>query len=105
MPRNSSFESDFNYDYQVSFQPEDIARGTAVYNYRETRPPASEMQGVSVFAKDASGVVFHTYSAYARGVEGLNAAYQILDLVPKGRDEDGLSYPMAWVKHRDQYAR
>ena len=62
-----------------------------------------EMQGISVFFKDAEGNVFHTYSCYARGVDMLNNAYHYLDLVPKGRDEAGLAWPMAWVRLRDEY--
>lgn len=56
-----------------------------------------------MFYKDASGAVFHTYSCYARGIDMLNAAYQFLDLVPKGRDEEGLDSRQAWVRHHDKY--
>jgi len=58
---------------------------------------------VSVFIKGADGQIFHTYSCYARGLDMLNGAYHLLDLVPKGRDEQGLPYPMAWVRRHDQY--
>ena len=97
----SSFHNDFNRDYHVSFTPEEQA--TASYNYQPGGFGSTEAPGVSVFAKDHSGAIFHTYSCYARGLDALNAAYQLLDLVPKGRDEFGLPYPMAWVRHRDRY--
>ena len=61
------------------------------------------MPGLSVFVKDASGAVFHTYSTYARGLDALNGTYQLLDLTPKGRQEEGLPWPMAWVRHKDRY--
>ena len=93
----SSGGSEFNYDYNVSFRPDDLAGGTAVYNYQPTAMQMADLPGVSVFFKDDSGTVFHTYSAYSRGIDMLNTAYNYLDLVPKGRDEDGLS-PRAHVK-------
>ncbi len=102
-PWVSSHGSDFNFDYQVSFTPEQIAAGKAVYNY-EVRPNTmSELVGISVFAKNERGEVFHTYSCYSRGVDMLNGAYHYLDLVPKGRDEDGLKFTMEWVRRHDQY--
>ncbi|MGK9169587.1 DUF899 domain-containing protein [Inquilinus limosus] len=98
-----SFGSDFNFDYQVSFTPEQIAEGKALYNY-EIRPnKISEQVGISVFYQNRSGEVFHTYSCYQRGVEMVNGAYHFLDLVPKGRDEDGLNFTMEWVRRHDQY--
>ena len=99
----SSFGSDFNYDFDVSFRPEDLAKGPVASPVRTEPVTIDEQVGVSVFAKDASGAIFHTYSTYNRGVDPLNAAYQYLDLVPKGRAEDGLPYPMAWLRHRDRY--
>ena len=99
----SSFGTDFNRDYQVTFTPDEMKKGETYYNYRVTKFPADEAPGVSVFAKDASGQVFHTYSCYARGLDMLNAAYHYLDLVPKGRDEDALPYNMSWVRHHDRY--
>jgi predicted dithiol-disulfide oxidoreductase (DUF899 family) len=104
-PWFSSHGSDFNFDYQVSLRPEDFAAGKGSYNYAPVTSQFEERPGVSVFYKDASGAVFHTYSCYARGLDMLNVAYQYLDLVPKGRDEAGLPYPMAWVRYRDQYGR
>lgn len=101
----SSNETDFNFDYRVSFRPEELAAGKAVYNYQALKQSEEEWPGISVFYKDESGAVFHTYSAFGRGIEGVNGAYQWLDLVPKGRDEDGLEFSMSWVKLHDEYAR
>ncbi|MGQ0677117.1 MAG: DUF899 domain-containing protein [Rhodospirillales bacterium] len=101
----SSAGNDFNYDYHVSFAPEQPANGNAEYNYGPRTGNMPELPGLSVFYKDAKGAVFHTYSCYARGLDMLNAAYQFLDLVPKGRDEADLPYTMAWVRHRDSYAK
>jgi len=99
----SSANSEFNYDYHVSFRPEDSARGTALYNYARYEKSMTDLPGFSVFLKDEAGDIFHTYSTYARGLDPMNAAYQLLDLVPKGRDEAGLPHPMAWVKLHDMY--
>jgi predicted dithiol-disulfide oxidoreductase (DUF899 family) len=102
-PWVSSYGSDFNFDYHVSFTPEEIAAGKAYYNYAVRPMTASDEQGVSVFCKNASGEVFHTYSCHGRGIDMLNGAYQYLDLVPKGRDEDGFDFGMEWVRRHDQY--
>jgi predicted dithiol-disulfide oxidoreductase (DUF899 family) len=102
-PWVSSGGSDFNFDYHVTFTPDEIAAGKGYYNYKSPQIGASDEVGVSVFAKDESGEVFHTYSCYGRGTEMLNGAYHYLDLVPKGRDEDGLDFSMAWVHRHDQY--
>ena len=99
----SSSGSDFNFDYQASFRPEELAKGRAFYNFTIQNPGISDREGVSVFYKGAGGAVFHTYSAYARGIDALNTAYQYLDLVPKGRDEDGHSFKQFWVKRHDEY--
>jgi predicted dithiol-disulfide oxidoreductase (DUF899 family) len=99
----SSFQSDFNYDYHVSFRPEEIASGAVEYNYVTSPMTMTDREGVSVFHKDGNGTIFHTYSSYARGIDMLNGAYHFLDLVPKGRDEDGLSFTQAWVRHHDRY--
>jgi predicted dithiol-disulfide oxidoreductase (DUF899 family) len=99
----SSLRSDFNHDYQASFTPEQLRSGTALYNFSRTDPGTTDREGASVFYKDASGAVFHTYSCYARGIDMLNGAYHFLDLVPKGRDEEGLDSPQAWVRHHDRY--
>jgi len=99
----SSFGNDFNFDYQVSATPEEKATGTATYNYEVTTFPSDERPGASVFYKNAAGQVFHTYSSYGRGLDILIGAYNFLDLAPKGRDEQGLAYGMAWVRHHDKY--
>jgi predicted dithiol-disulfide oxidoreductase (DUF899 family) len=101
----SSAGSDFNFDFQVSFTPEALASGAATYNYAPIERGYEEMPGISVFARDDAGTVFHTYSCYARGLDMMNTAYHYLDLVPRGRDESGLPYTMSWVKIRDEYAR
>ena len=102
-PWVSSEESDFNFDYQVSFTPQQIAEGKAYYNYKVQTKSISDEVGISVFCRNEAGEVFHTYSCYSRGVDMLNGAYHYLDLVPKGRDEDGFDFPMAWVRRHDQY--
>jgi predicted dithiol-disulfide oxidoreductase (DUF899 family) len=100
----SSADSDFNFDYKVSFRPADIARGTAVYNYKPHERARTDMPGFSVFFRDGAEI-YYTYSTFARGLDSMNAAYQLLDLVPKGRDEADLPFPMAWVKLHDQYVQ
>jgi predicted dithiol-disulfide oxidoreductase (DUF899 family) len=99
----SGANGDFNYDYQASFRDEDMDRGTATYNYERYPDRMPDKPGFSVFFKDATGTIFHTYSTYARGIDPMNVAFQLLDLVPKGRDEQGLPHPMSWVRLRDQY--
>jgi predicted dithiol-disulfide oxidoreductase (DUF899 family) len=99
----SSFGSDFNHDYQVSASPEEKASGTAMYNYEMTTFPSEERPGASAFLKNEAGEVFHTYSTYGRGLDILIGAYNFLDLAPKGRDEAGLAWSMAWVRHHDRY--
>ncbi len=101
----SSVGSDFNFDFGVSFTPEEIAAERILYNYTLHKSLGSEMPGISVFFKDRSGAVFHTYSCYARGLDMLNTAYHYLDLTPKGRDEAGLPHTMSWVRIRDEYGR
>ncbi len=101
----SSNGSDFNFDYHVSFSPEERAKGKVKYNYTEMEFPSEEGPGLSVFYKSEKGEIFHTYSAYARGLDILVGTYNFLDLVPKGRDEDGLAHTMAWVRHHDRYAQ
>jgi predicted dithiol-disulfide oxidoreductase (DUF899 family) len=99
----SSFQNDFNFDYQASFTPEELQRGAAFYNFAMGNPGMPDREGTSVFYKDGSGAIFHTYSCYARGIDMMNATYHYLDLVPKGRDEDGPEGPQAWVRHHDRY--
>jgi len=102
----SSFGSDFNHDYQVSVTPQEKASGKVLYNYELIdKFPSEERPGASAFYKDAAGAVFHTYSTYGRGLDILIGAYNFLDLAPKGRDEEGLAWSMAWVRHHDRYER
>lgn len=98
----SAFANDFNRDYGVYFTTEELA-GEVNYNYHKVRFGSEEAPGLSVFYKDAAGEIFHTYSAYARGLETLIGTYHFLDTVPKGRDEDGLAFSMSWVRHHDKY--
>ena len=105
-PWVSSFGNDFNFDYHVSFSKDELAKGKIYYNYdviEDTQYQNDELPGASVFYKNASGTVFHTYSAYARGLDILVGTYNFLDLVPKGRDEDELPWTMAWVRRHDEY--
>lgn len=103
-PWVSSFGSDFNYDFHVSFTPQQRAAGEVDYNYTMQEFPSDEAPGVSVFYRDAStGDVFHTYSVYARGLDPLVGTYTLLDMVPRGRDEDHLKFSMEWVRHHDRY--
>ena len=99
-PWYSSGDGDFNFDYGASFAPEDEQKEGA-YNYTHTANNP-DREGVSVFFKDENGDVFHTYSAYARGIDLLNAAYNYLDIVPKGRNEEG-PHKQSWVRRRDEY--
>ncbi len=100
----SSSGSDFNFDYHVSFSKDDKAKGKVYYNYEMMDFPSEEAPGTSVFYRNQSGEIFHTYSSYARGLDILVGTYNYLDLTPKGRDEDGLPHSMAWVRHHDRYA-
>lgn len=99
----SAHDTDFNIDFNVSFCPDEVGQGEVVYNYTKQQVPNDELPGISVFAKGADGAVYHTYSTYGRGVEVVMTAYRLLDLVPKGRDEAGLEYGMAWVRYHDRY--
>lgn len=99
----SSGQSDFNYDFGVSFDPKAAKSGEACYNYATGVRVGEEMPGVSVFHKNENGEIYHTYSAYSRGIDLLNGAYNYIDLTPKGRDEEGLKDPMAWLRRHDQY--
>jgi len=100
----SSFGNDFNRDYHVSFTKEEMAKSKVHYNYDMVEFGSEEAPGASVFYKNVTGDIFHTYSAYARGLDILVGAYNYLDLAPKGRDEDGLAFSMSWVRHHDKYA-
>jgi len=102
-PWVSSYGNKFNADFHVSFTKEEMARGKVDYNYTEQEFPSEEAPGLSVFYKNAKGEVFHTYSSFGRGLDALIGTYTILDLVPKGRDEDQLEFSMAWVRYHDRY--
>ncbi len=99
----SSAPGTFSNDYHVWYTPEQIAAGEVAYNFQPGLHYGEHAPGVSVFARDADGAIYHTYSCYARGLDSLNGCYQLLDLVPKGRDESELPMPMAWVRHHDRY--
>ena len=98
----SSFGSHFNFDFDVSYTPEDLIGGGAHHNYTK-RPSSPEHAGLSVFFRDADGAIYHTYSCYSRGLELLNGAYNVLDLAPKGRDEADLPNNIAWLERHDEY--
>jgi predicted dithiol-disulfide oxidoreductase (DUF899 family) len=99
----SSSGNDFNFDYHVSFSKDEKAKGKVYYNYEMMDFPSEEAPGASVFYKNDAGEIFHTYSSYARGLDILIGTYNFLYFTPKGRDEDGLSHSMAWVRHHDRY--
>lgn len=99
----SSHGSDFNFDFHVSFSPEQVAAGRTYYNYREDAVPSEELSGFSVFARDAAGSVHHTYSAFGRGAEEVLSTYMLLDLTPKGRNETKAGNLTDWVRHHDRY--
>ena len=99
----SSFGTDFNFDYRVSFTADELEKKAPVYNFKTIRPGMPEREGASVFYKDPAGRVFHTYSTYARGIDMLNTAYHYLDLAPKGRDEGDRN--QFWVRRHDEYQR
>lgn len=98
----SSGESDFNQDFNVTFSPYEVEQKSGDYNFGKA-PHGTELPGLSVFKADDSGTIYHTYSTYGRGLEDFMGVYRLLDVVPKGRDEDDLNYGMEWVKHRDSY--
>ena len=101
----SSYDSDFNFDFDVSFTPEELDKKEAFYNYNLQDTNSPEREGVSVFYKDPASQVFHTYSAYARGIDMLNVAYHYLDLIPKGRDEEDHEFRQFWVRRHDEYSK
>jgi predicted dithiol-disulfide oxidoreductase (DUF899 family) len=99
----SSHGTDFNYDFGVSFTPEEVAKGELNYNYGKWPLIGEEWPGVSAFFKDDAGDVFHTYSTYGRGVEVMMGTYRLLDLTPMGRAERDVDHKMEWVRHHDRY--
>jgi len=100
----SSFGNDFNYDYHVSFTPDDATRGKVYYNYAMCDYQIDELSGISVFSRDAADDVYNTYGAYGRGAEEVLSTYMLLDLLPKGREENGPNHNLTdWVRHHDRY--
>jgi predicted dithiol-disulfide oxidoreductase (DUF899 family) len=99
----SSHDSDFNYDFGASFTQEQKSRGEVSYNYAITAYPGEEMPGISAFYRNDAGEVFHTYSSYGRGVEVMMGTYNMLDLMPKGRNERDVPHKVEWVRHHDRY--
>jgi predicted dithiol-disulfide oxidoreductase (DUF899 family) len=99
----SSFGSEFNRDYHVSFAPDEVAKQEMYYNFKTQSFPSQEGPGLSVFYKNERGEVFHTYSTYGRGGELMMGVYTYLDVTPRGRHEEGLPFPMAWRRHHDRY--
>jgi len=100
----SSYKNDFNFDYQVSFREADMVAGRVTYNYQMTDYAGEELPGVSVFAKDRQGGIYHTYSAFARGTEFMSSTFSYLDITPAGRNERGPNFTLTdWVKHHDRY--
>jgi predicted dithiol-disulfide oxidoreductase (DUF899 family) len=99
----SSYRNDFNYDFHVSFRPEELAAGKANYNFTTQPVGSDEMSGRSVFYKNANGDIFHTYSSFARGGEMFLGTYALLDITPKGRNEMVNGNLTDWVRHHDRY--
>lgn len=98
-------EGKFNHDFGTAFTREEIDRPDHNYNYGSTHFGIEDAPGISVFFKDADGSLYHTYSCYSRGLDMLNGAYHYLDIVPMGRDEEGLKPHMAWVRLHDEYGK
>ena len=96
----SSPGNDFNFDFAVSFPPDETA---LEYNFGTIKPHGQENPGVTAFRRGDDGAIYRTYSTYARGIDTLNGAYQLLDITSKGRDEEGLPFSMAWVRRHDKY--
>ncbi len=105
-PWVSGARTDFNYDFQASARPEELAAGQVLYNYSTIEPFSDQMHGCSAFVKDTKGDIYHTYSTYARGVEALNGAFHFLDITAKGRDEDWANGDTSsWIRLHDQYGK
>ena len=103
-PWVSSGDGDFNYDFSVSFRDEDLKSRTATYNYGQKQGSMTDLPGISTFVRDDDECVYHAYSTFARGLDLMNLAYNLLDLTALGRQEDGLPFSMSWVRLRDEYA-
>lgn len=99
----SSHDSEFNSDFGVSFGKRSDDDDSPRYNYGTVDFRGPEAPGISVFYKPSPDVIVHTYSTYARGLDIVNGAYQMMDMLPLGRDEDGLDFPMGWVQRSDEY--
>src|SRR6202167_883315 len=105
-PWVSSYRSDFNYDFNVSFAPEQLASGTASYNFGQRNPGMEDLSGDSGFFKDDGGQIFHTYSTFGRGGEQFLGAYSYLDVTPKGRNENGPYHSLTdWVRPKNMYGK
>jgi predicted dithiol-disulfide oxidoreductase (DUF899 family) len=108
-PWVSSYHSDFNYDFDVSFTPKQIASGEALYNFGRAPDRAAgleDLSGQSVFFKDDNGKIYLTYASFARGGEDFLTAYRILDVMPKGRQENGPHANLCdWVRPRNMYGK
>jgi len=105
-PWVSSFHNDFSYDFGGSFRPEEMAAGTATYNYRPIKPEIADLSGNSAFFKDADGQIYHTYSTFGRGPEPVLGIYGILDMMPKGRNENGPYHSLGdWVRLHNMYGQ
>lgn len=103
-PFVSSYGSDFNYDFNVSFTKDEVVKGTGNYNYETTDVGIEDLSGLSVFYKSPEGEIFHTYSTFGRGGEEILGAYMFLDMTPKGRNETGPNHDLTdWVKLHDRY--
>lgn len=100
----SSFGSDFNYDFDVSYTPEQLAKGEAFYNFENIASPLEDLSGFTVFEKDADGAIYQTYSSFGRGGEEVLGTYMFLDMTPKGRNETGPAFNLTdWVRPHDRY--
>ncbi len=99
----SSLGTTFNQDFGVTFSAAEQAEGAVFYNDEQHHSPLEEAPGLSVFYRDEQGQIYHTYSCYERGLDCLNTAYQLMDRVPLGRNEQALAYPMAWLRRHDDY--
>ncbi len=101
----SSYDNDFNFDYHVSFTQEELTKKESYYNYALQDTGVSDKEGISVFYKNPSGQIFHTYSTFERGIDAFNVAYHYLDIVPKGRGEEGHTFRQYWVRRHDEYGK
>lgn len=105
-PWVSSHGGDFNYDFNVSFTPEQIAAKSATVNFRQSDPGLADLSGNSVFFKDDAGQIFHTYSTFGRGPEDFLGTYRFLDVTPKGRNEQGPYHSLGdWVRPHNMYGK